>query len=73
LPALDAKIVVFPAAELPRKPSPSLHVLESPPPDTAAGAFRGGGLRGLFWAVVLEVGILLAATGAVLALDVLRH
>jgi hypothetical protein len=58
LSALDAKVVAFPPAHVLPKPSPStspsLGVLQMVPQEEGEESFRGGSLRGLFWALLLE-------------------
>ena len=71
--ALDSKIVPFPTAELPPKDSHLQKTLAIPPEKPASGLFRGGGLRGLFWALLLEGGLVVLAAGAIVTWHILRR
>jgi hypothetical protein len=75
LPALDAKIVAFPAPELVPRPSSSPHasVAHCAPYETATDRFRGGSLRGLFWALVFEGAVVMMVVGAIVAWHMLRQ
>jgi hypothetical protein len=76
LPALDAKIVVFPSAELAPKTCPAtppglgIPRLVSRP--EGEEKFRGGSLRGLFFALLVEGAVIAVAAGAVLAWHTMR-
>jgi hypothetical protein len=70
---LKAKIIAFPSAEFTPKPSPSLQVLKAPTDEPASSPFRGGGLRGLFWAAVIEGVLFAAAAGIVMTWHLLTH
>jgi hypothetical protein len=71
LPALDAKIVAFPSAELVPKTSPvtppRLDVPRLVFRPEGEEKFRGGSLRGLFWALLVESAVIALAMGTVLA------
>jgi hypothetical protein len=71
LSTLDAKIVTFPPAEHLPKPSPrsspDVGVPRMAPQEADGEKFRGGSLRGLFWALLLEAGMIALGIGAVLA------
>lgn len=71
--ALDTKIVPFPTAELPPKASPLPRALVSLPEKPASGLFRGGGLRGLFWALLLEGGLVVLVAGVIVTWHILRR
>lgn len=71
--ALDAKIVPFPAAELMPKSPSNPQSQENLPEESASRRFRGGGFRGLFWALLLEGSVILLAAGVVMTWHVLRH
>jgi hypothetical protein len=70
----DAKIVAFPPAELLAKPSPfpKASATNCPAEESAADIFRGGGLRGLFWALLLEGAVIIVASCAMVAWHVLH-
>jgi hypothetical protein len=70
----DVKIVAFPPADLLPKPSPSLKasVPDCASEESAADMFCGGGLRGLFWALLLEGAVIVVAAGVMMAWHVLR-
>jgi hypothetical protein len=77
--ALDVNLAAFPptAALLP-KSSPNPQVLESlpfesSPFESSPSTCHGGGLRGLFWALMLEGGVIILATGVIMAWRVLLH
>jgi hypothetical protein len=73
LPALSAKIETFPPAELLPDPSPNRQVREIRTGEAATDAPCGGGLRGLFWALLLEGGVVILAAGFMRAWQILRH
>ncbi|HTW49799.1 MAG TPA: hypothetical protein VMD92_17715 [Acidobacteriaceae bacterium] len=62
LSILDAKVIVFPS-----KASPSLDVPRFAFSGADEGKFRGGSLRGLFWALLLEGAVIALAIGGLMA------
>jgi hypothetical protein len=73
LSALDANIVAIPAVEVLPQSYPGSSCLASSPFEMTAGSAKGGSLRGLFWALMLETGVIILAIGVMMAWQVLRH
>jgi hypothetical protein len=69
---LHAKIVVFPSAELRQVPSARSEAASAALTRAPKNKFRGGGLRGLFWALVVEGALVVLSAAAVIAWHVLR-
>jgi hypothetical protein len=67
LSALDAKLVAFPSAEQSPKPFPSLEAPRIRPRGASEEKFRGGSLRGLFWALLLEGAVVALVIGMLMA------